>query len=469
MTRRHALDAAAAHFDGGAFARALAALVAVPSESQNPAARAALNQYLVDHMAPRLTGLGFSCRGLANPVPEGPPFLLAERLEDPSRPTVLLYGHGDVILGQAGRWGEGRDPFVLDETKDRLYGRGTADNKGQHLINFLALEMVLAQRQRLGFNAKVIIEMGEETGSPGLRELLAQERAALAADVLIASDGPRVEPNRPTVFTGARGSINFALVAAYRTGGHHSGNWGGLLQDPGVRLAHALATVVDDRGQIQIPAWRPDSLTPDIRAALATLTPGGGPEAPAIDPDWGEADLTPAERVWGWNNFAVLALLAGDPLAPVNAIAPEAVAHCQLRYVVGTDPDDILPALRRHLDQRGFPDIAVEPQARGFFRATRTDPDNPWVQGVLASMARTVATPPALLPNLGGSLPNDVFVEELGLPTVWIPHSYAGCSQHAPDEHLLKPLAREALLLATGVFWDLGAGEFAVEPTTQGD
>jgi hypothetical protein len=76
-----------------------------------------------------------------------------------------------------------------------------------------------------------------------------------------------------------------------------------------------------------------------------------------------------------------------------------------------------------------------------------------WAEG---SIARTAGAPPAILPNLGGSLPNDVFSETLGLPTVWVPHSYAGCSQHAPDEHLLASVARDALRLMTGLFWDLG-------------
>ena len=61
-----------------------------------------------------------------------------------------------------------------------------------------------------------------------------------------------------------------------------------------------------------------------------------------------------------------------------------------------------------------------------------------------------------MLPNLGGSLPNDCFAEALGLPTVWVPYSYPACSQHAPDEHLLAPVAREGLLMMTGLFWDLG-------------
>jgi hypothetical protein len=78
------------------------------------------------------------------------------------------------------------------------------------------------------------------------------------------------------------------------------------------------------------------------------------------------------------------------------------------------------------------------------------------VRFTLDSLQRTSGKNPVLLPNLGGSLPNDVFAELLGLPTVWVPHSYPACNQHAPDEHLLAPVAREALELMTGLFWDLG-------------
>lgn len=88
--------------------------------------------------------------------------------------------------------------------------------------------------------------------------------------------------------------------------------------------------------------------------------------------------------------------------------------------------------------------------------ATRLDPADPWVRFTLQSIERTTAKAPVLLPNLGGSLPNDVFAEGLGLPTVWIPHSYAACQQHAPDEHLLAPVVREALQLMAGLWWDLG-------------
>ena len=113
--------------------------------------------------------------------------------------------------------------------------------------------------------------------------------------------------------------------------------------------------------------------------------------------------------------------------------------------------------MRRHLEKHGFGQIEVEPARDVIMNATRLDPDNAWVRLALASLAKSTGVAPALLPNLGGSLPNDVFADILGLPTVWVPHSYAACSQHAPNEHLLAPVARDGLRLMTGIFWDLGA------------
>jgi hypothetical protein len=88
--------------------------------------------------------------------------------------------------------------------------------------------------------------------------------------------------------------------------------------------------------------------------------------------------------------------------------------------------------------------------------ATRLGPDEPWVRWACASIAATTGAPPAVLPNLGGSLPNDCFADVLKLPTIWVPHSYPACQQHAPDEHLLADVAREGLRIMTGLFWDLG-------------
>ena len=152
----------------------------------------------------------------------------------------------------------------------------------------------------------------------------------------------------------------------------------------------------------------------------------------------------------------MLAFETGTPQAPLNAIPPTAKATMQLRFVVGADPDSILPAVRAQLDARGLQRVAVKPARMETFAATRLDPTDPWVGWALASIAKTTGKKPALLPNFGGSLPNDVFADILGLPTIWVPHSYPSCSQHAPDEHLLASVAREALQIMAGLFYDLG-------------
>ncbi len=227
-TRAQAVAAAARYFDDGGFVSDLGRRVAIPTESQNPARRPDLKSYLTAEMTPTLERMGFTCRILPNPVATGGPFLLAERIEDPKLVTLFSYGHGDVIRGQEPQWRDGLSPWLVKPEGERLYGRGTADNKGQHTINIGALASVLQTRGKLNFNIKLLIETGEEVGSPGLREVSEQNRALFKADVFVASDGPRLSPERPTIFLGSRGAMNFDLTVDLREGGHHSGNWGGL-------------------------------------------------------------------------------------------------------------------------------------------------------------------------------------------------------------------------------------------------
>jgi acetylornithine deacetylase/succinyl-diaminopimelate desuccinylase-like protein len=463
MSRAAAIARAHAHFDSGEFLVDLRRRVAIPSTSQEPERAGVLRSYLDDEMVPSLAPLGFTSRVLDNP--KGPPFLVAERVEDPALLTVLTYGHGDTIRGLDDQWRSGLSPWTLTVEGTRWYGRGTADNKGQHSVNIAALAAVLAERgscgssSGLGFNVKILIEMGEEVGSAGLHELCERHKhELLRANVLIASDGPRIAPDRPTIFLGARGGHPIELSVDLREGGHHSGNWGGLLANPGIILAQALACITDARGTIRVPEWRPQ-LPQSVRRLLEGVEVDGGGNGPRVDRDWGEPELTPAERVFGWNSFEVLAFTTGTPDHPVNAIPGNARAHCQLRYVVGTDADDIIPALRRHLDRHGFMQVEVGRGRGGFFQASRLDPEDPWVAFAARSIEQTTGRAPTILPNLGGSLPNDSFAEVLGLKTIWVPHSYAGCSQHAPDEHLLAPIAREGLGAMAGLFWDIGEGD----------
>lgn len=455
MTAQQAVTQASAWFDSGAFQRLLARRVAQRTESQRQDRAAELQHYLQHEIGPQLTALGFTLHEIENPQAAHCPFLVAVRIEDPALPTLLSYGHGDVVFGDDENWRAGLSPWQLVEEGDRWYARGSADNKGQHCVNLAALEQVFQARGgRLGFNCKLLFEMGEEISSPGLAQLCQQQAALLQADLFIASDGPRLNALRPTLFLGSRGAVNFRLSVNARDNAYHSGNWGGLLSNPGTQLANAIACLVDAQGVLQVDALKPTSLTPPVRAILSDIEVGGMPGDPAIDPLWGEPGLTPAERLYGWNTLEVLAMLSGSPARPMNAIPGDATAVCQLRFVVGTDWENLAQHIGAHLEQHGFGYVQVE-----FMRgspATRLDPTDPLVSWVLHSMAEISGKKPALLPNLGGSLPNEVFSDILGLPTLWVPHSYPACGQHGVNEHMLKSIAREGLQIMTRLLWDLG-------------
>ena len=454
MTRENAIVRAEKMFDDGSFFDLLARRVSHTTESQNEERDEEIRAYLTREMGPYLEKMGFVWEVLENPVVPRLPFLVGQRIEGDDLPTLLTYGHGDTVLAMTERWRNGLEPWRLIKEGERWYGRGAADNKGQHAINLAALDCVLKERDRLGFNAKVIIEMGEEMGSPGLREICTAENEKLSADVLIASDGPRIDPQKPTIFGGSRGVFNFDLKVTLRKGGHHSGNWGGLLANPGIILAHAIASMVNAKGQILVEGLTPKEIPDTVRKALAELEVTGR-KGPEIDPEWGEPGLSLAEKVYGWNTLEVLAFECGNPAAPAHAIPPSAWARCHIRYVADSDPEDFHAAVRKHLDDRGYEMVEVSSVKRNLFKATRMDPEDPWIKWAVSSVERTAGQKPAFLPNIGGSLPNDIFRNILALPTVWVPHSYGGCSQHAPDEHLLAPLVRESLRIMTGIFWDL--------------
>lgn len=455
-TREGAIARAASFFDGGGFKALLSDLVAIPSTAQEEGRESDLDRYLNGAIRPWLERLGFAVQVRPNPLPGFGPILTGIRLEDPSRPTVLLYGHGDTVRGLEDQWRQGLEPWRLIEEDGRWYGRGTADNKGQHALNIAALEAVLAERGgKLGFNVKIVLEMAEERGSKGLKEFVAAHAEELSADVLIASDGPRVEPGIPTIATGTRGTFHFDLVLKLRPGGVHSGHWGGLTRDPAILLAHALTTMMDRNGKVLVRGILPPSLPNSVRAVLDGCPVGGGDGAATIDAGWGEPGLSSAEKIYGWNSLIVLAMISGRPENPVNAVAPDARAHCQIRYTVDSDPATFGAAVRAHLDAHGFQEIAVE---NDFVRmaASRTDPDHPWVRWAQASMARSLDKRVQIIPNSSGGLPGDVFVDHLHVPLVWVPHSYNGCKQHGPDEHFLIGPAREGILAFAGMWWDLG-------------
>src|SRR5437667_11684521 len=301
MSRADAISRAREHFQSGEFLKILDRRVGYRTESQNPGSGEALRAYLVDDLQPAFAALDFSTRLIESPTGKGP-YLLADYCEDASLPTVLTYGHGDVVDGMEGEWRDNLDPWTTTTKGERVYGRRTADNKGQHSINLSALRAVREARGgRLGFNAKFIIETGEELGSPDLRQLCESLRDELAADLFLASDGPRLAADRPTIFLGCRGGVRIHLDVNLRDGSHHSGNWGGVLANPATILASAIAILVDGNGRLLLDQLKPPRISNQIRATLADVKIEPTAGEPALSDNWGEESLSAAERLYAWN------------------------------------------------------------------------------------------------------------------------------------------------------------------------
>ncbi len=153
MTRTQAIERACNTLDSGVLAADLGRRIAYATESEEADRTASqLRAYLTQELVPCLARLGFGSQVIENPVDARLPLLIAKRVESATAPTLLMYAHGDVVRGHDAQWQEGLKPWVLHEqfegTTPRWYGRGSADNKGQHSINFAALEQVHSSARR---------------------------------------------------------------------------------------------------------------------------------------------------------------------------------------------------------------------------------------------------------------------------------------------------------------------------------
>jgi acetylornithine deacetylase/succinyl-diaminopimelate desuccinylase-like protein len=192
-----------------------------------------------------------------------PAVLLRGPAVGPAAPRVLIYGHYDVQpAGAADSWLF--EPFQATVHDGRIYGRGTADNKGQHLAHLFALESWLRLHGSLPCNVTVLLDGEEEVGSPNLADLVRRHRDLLACDLVVWSDGPMHQSGRATMNLGVRGIVQFELLARGADVDLHSGNWGGVARNPAWELVRLLASMKDSSGQITI-----DGLTRDVQPISA--------------------------------------------------------------------------------------------------------------------------------------------------------------------------------------------------------
>jgi acetylornithine deacetylase/succinyl-diaminopimelate desuccinylase-like protein len=446
------LDDVFAHIDANraSFVERLAGWVRTPSVSATGQGMPEAAGHARDLVA--AAGLEATVAGTA-----GWPLVLGHRAGPPGAPTVLVYGHYDVQPPDPlDAWAS--PPFEPEVRDGRLYGRGGADNKGQHLAQLLAVESLLATRGELPCTVKVLLDGEEEIGSPHLAGFAAAQRELLAADLVVWSDGP-VDPGGGwRLVFGVRGIASFELRARGANRSLHSGNWGGVAPNPLWTLVHLLATMKDPEGRITVDGFG-DEVEPLGSAELAALD-RLPVDVGAVKADLGlerldaPVDRGFAERLAAWPTLTINGLHGGYGGQGTQTVLPaEAVAKCDVRLVHAQRADDVYGKLEAHV-RRNAP--GVELVRQGSMEPSRTPMDSPWTAPVRAGMAAAQGAEPLLVPVLGGSLPLHVFTGVLGLPTFGIPLGNPDQANHAPNENLDLERFHSGIKTAAAVLAKLG-------------
>jgi acetylornithine deacetylase/succinyl-diaminopimelate desuccinylase-like protein len=386
------------------------------------------------HVAGVLSGIGLDTEIVPT---AGWPMVFGRSAVVPGTPTVLLYGHYDVQPPEPlEAWIS--PPFEPEVRAGRIYGRGVADNKGQHLAQILALESLLACREDLPCTVKVLLEGEEEIGSPRMAGFVREQRERLAADLVITSDGPVHESGRSCIIFGVRGVLSFELRARGANRDLHSGNWGGIAPNPLWTLVHLLATMKDEHGRVTIDGFYDDvlPLTELERAALdAVPNDAEGIRASLGITRFDEpADRDLGERLSAWPTFTINGLHGGYGGPGSKTVLPhEATAKCDIRLVEAQSADDVFARVQAHV-RRHAPEVEVVYQ--GSMEPSKTPLDSPFAEPLRRGIRAAQGEDPLLLPALGGSLPDYVFTKILNIPAFVVPYANADESNHAPNENL---------------------------------
>ncbi|MBP7692413.1 MAG: M20/M25/M40 family metallo-hydrolase [Anaerolineales bacterium] len=389
---------------------------------------------VADYLVAWLGRLGLDAQLMATP---GWPMVLGRRDDQPGAPTVLLYGHYDVQPPDPlDAWIS--PPFEPSIRDGRIYARGAGDNKGQHFAQLLALEALLAVHGRLPGNVIVLLEGEEEVGSPHLAQFVRAHRDQLRADLVITSDGPVSEDGRSTIEFGVRGVIGFELRARGANRDLHSGNYGGVAPNPLWTLVHLLGTMKNAQGEITIAGFydRVQPPTPREREALARLPV----DEAALQRQLGLTRFdAPAgrayyERLACWPTFTLNGLHGGYGGPGSKTVLPhEAFAKCDIRLVPDQKAEEIFAKVEAHVRQHA---PEVEFVRQGGMDPSKTPLDSPYAEPIRQGLLAAQGEEPLLVPALGGSLPNYVFTDLLGLPDFTVPYANADEANHAPNENL---------------------------------
>ena len=425
----------------GRFLEELIALLKIPSVSADPAYKADV-QKTAEYTAKKLKEAGAESVEICPTA--GHPIVYGEKIIDPSKPTVLVYGHYDVQPPDPlDLWESAPFEPIIKKTKihpeGAIFARGSADDKGQFYMHVKAFEAMLAQ-DALPCNIKFMIEGEEEVGSDNLGIFCKANKEKLACDVILISDTSIIANDCPSISVGLRGLSYVEVEVTGPNRDLHSGVYGGAIANPVNILCQMIASLHDEDRRVTVAGFYDDVLevSPEERKAMN--------EAP-FDLNEYKDDLD-IFQVHGEKGYTTLERTSIRPTLDVNGIwggytgegsktvlPAKAFAKISMRLVPNQNSDKITELFSKHFKKIAPPSVKVKvkPHHGGEPAVTPTDS----IEYQAAAKAMETAFGKAPIPQRGGgSIPIVALFEKvLGVKSVLMGFGLDSDGLHSPNEH----------------------------------
>ena len=370
----------------------------------------------------------------------GHPVIVARNEKVEGRPTVLIYGHYDVQpVDPLELWDSA--PFEPEVRDGKIWGRGGADNKGQHFVHMLGAEKMIKEEGSLPLNVIFLIEGEEEIGSPNLVPFLNEHKEDLACDIIAVSDTGMVAPGVPTLGYGLRGITCLEVKVKGPSGDLHSGVYGGCVANPATAVARMIASLHQDDGKIAVPGFYDDVIPlEDWEREMWAKAPGSSNEdflkttgSPA---QFGEPGYTMAEQLWARPTIEVNGMGGGYQGEGSKTVLPaEAMFKLSCRLVPGQDPDKVQQQVEDHLLKVLPKGVTVEIEKGHSGKAYHNDPNSVYGKAAQVALKTSFGREPVLIRE-GGSIPIIQDMKEiLGADSLMLGLALPDCQIHAPNEN----------------------------------
>src|SRR5215216_6007301 len=368
---------------------------------------------------------------------DGHPAVYGEKLTDPSKPTVLVYGHYDVQPADPLElWHSGPfEPVIKD---GKVYARGSADDKGQFYMHIKALE-TLIKTGSLKNNIKFLIEGEEEIGSPNLGKFVGEHKDMLKADVILISDSAMISMENPSLDIGVRGLSYIEVEVTGANRDLHSGTYGGAVANPITILAKMIASVHDENNHITIPGFYDDVVeaTKEERE-LMSKAPYNEQEYKdelGVKELWGEKGFTTNERTGIRPTLEVNGIWGGYAGEGAKTVLPsKATAKISARLVPNQSSRKLTDMLLQHFQKIAPPSVSVKAFEHHGGEPYMTPIDSKGYQAAAKAVQTTFGKIPVPVRG-GGSIPIcSILEKELGIKIVFMGFGLDSDNLHSPNE-----------------------------------